>query len=579
MSLSCAVIPDFHPGDDVLQFNLRLEKTDNLTGNTCFCLQGHACDDDVERSSYTTLSNGVLCADFDIIEPRQRFYWLDKFYYFVLPPITKWDAARFLSLAVDPWMRYPQPPIVEQKTCNNVENDSTICDATTADDSLQTSEQAHAFLPLFPLMIRYTTNFFIIAIPQKFLPLTYEASIAFTAIIVNMLAFAVAAVALYDLTIFTSIRNDRVASKEETNIREGCYRDLAMTTAQLFCFNPAGVFFTTAYSESVFAMLTFVGHALAARGLSCATKSCLNLVPSTLIWALASYVRSNGSFSSIWLMLIGIGKCCSLIKNNSIKANERGSAYIRTIVMNCASILFCHSIFALVVALPVLYHDKRGYSFHCMDSNDSLFSNPEWCYLANSAVNFSLYAYVQRKHWNVGLLKYYEVKQIPNFILAMPVLILSFSAAALWIAASWDIHTGVRTSEFKGGINLLSMYRWVFRAFSASYEPVGSLSSSNSSQLILGRVCLPYYAILAGFALIGTFVAHVQISTRLICSSCPSFYWFITILVSGGLQNEKGKNNKLRLKSVAHAPGLIWLYISIYNILGIIMHVNWLPWT
>jgi phosphatidylinositol glycan class V len=609
MSLSCAIVPDFHPGDDVLQFNLRLENTDSAAGDTCFCLQGHACDHSVKTRRRSTMINGNSCADDDnnikqhIIGTKYRYDWLDQFYSFILPPITKWDAARFLTLSVDPWARYPPFPFIEQTTCN----DDDTCDPITADEyneALHKSEQAHAFLPLFPLIIRYTTTYLIIAIPGNFLPPTYEATIAFTAILVNMLAFAIAAVSLYDLTIFIAMRNDLAISKEdETNSDIICHCDNAKTTAELFCINPAGVFFTSAYSESVFAMFTFAGHAIAARGqydnassLITNTKSDRSStwlasyywVPTTLLWALASYVRSNGTFSSIWWMLIGIGKCCSYIYS-AITATKRGSGSvcIRTIAVKCASVLFCHCILALAIAAPVVYHDKRGSRFHCMGSNDSLFNKkPEWCTQTDASANFSLYAHVQRKHWNVGLLRYYEIKQIPNFILAMPVLILSFGAAASWIAMSWNSHKNLFESECKGCKLLNNVFCWAFRALSSSSDSVKSeqfrnkhSSVSNSSQLLLGPSCLSYYAILAGFALVGLFVAHVQISTRLICSSCPALYWFVSALVTRDQQNDKDGDDTVREKHTTHAPALILFYCILFNVLGVIMHVNWLPWT
>ena len=61
---------------------------------------------------------------------------------------------------------------------------------------------------------------------------------------------------------------------------------------------------------------------------------------------------------------------------------------------------------------------------------------PNWCEDDRIGSQFSLYVYVQCKHWNVGLFRYYEWKQIPNFILALPVLALSFAAAVFWIAYS-----------------------------------------------------------------------------------------------------------------------------------------------
>ena len=615
MSLSCAVVPDFHPGDDVLQFNLRLKNANGATGNTCFCLQSHACDGGGTKARRrSTMINRNACADDDnnIIKQhiggtRHRYDWLDQFYSFILPPITKWDAARFLTLTVDPWARYYSPfPFIEQTTCNDVDDDTTTCnDATTADEynkELHKSEQAHAFLPLFPLIIRYTANYLIIAIPHNFLPPTYEATTAFTAVLVNMLAFAVAAVSLYDLTIFMSMRNDLAISKEgKTNNNETIYYcDIAKTTAELFCINPAGVFFTSAYSESLFAMLTFAGHAIAARGMYYNTALLRNTnsnrsrrtrlasyygVPSTVLWALASYVRSNGTFSSIWWMLIGIGKCCAYIYS-TITVTKRDSVCIRAMAVKCASILFCHGMLALAVAAPVIYHDKRGSRFHCMGSNDSLFNKPEWCTQADASYNFSLYAHVQRKHWNVGLLRYYEIKQIPNFILAMPVLILSFAGAAWWIATSWNSSKDCAGSECKGYITLKNILLWAFRAMGSSSDSVKAKQFrnkislvSNTSQLLLGPSCLPYYAILAGFALVGTFLAHVQVSTRLICSSCPALYWFVSALVTRAQQNDEGGDGDFRQKLATLAPALIWFYFLLYNVLGVIMHVNWLPWT
>lgn len=589
MATSCSIIPDLYPGDDVLQFNMRLEDPNDAAGNACFCLQGYACDDGAITRRY---SDGNLCADDDNdTKKRDRYDWLDQFYSFILPPITKWDAARFLTLCVDPWARYPP----QQTTCNNVEGETTTCNATATDEYnkiFDTSEQAHAFLPLFPLIIRYATGLLLKSIPHNLLPSTYEAAIAITAVIVNILAFAIAAVSLYDLTMFVSMRNDLTTTKEdEMNTKTINYSDISKTTAELFCVNPAGVFFASAYSESVFAMLTFAGHAIAARGMyynasfgirdSNSIRSSIRLgsfywVVSTSLWTLASYVRSNGTFSSIWWMLIGIGQCSSYIYT-AISAKQNGNVSIKVITVKCVLILCSYGALALAVAAPVFYHDKRGYRFHCDESSSSAFNKPEWCIQAEDSAKFSLYAYVQRKHWNVGLLRYYEAKQIPNFILAVPILLLSFGAATCWIATSWKRHTARGGPGCKTCINLKNIFWWAFQALSSSSASVDSISGiSDPSRLLLGPSCLPYYAILAGFALVGTLVAHVQISTRLICSSCPALYWFVTILLINEQQNEKEEGNNF--KTIIKTDPILF-YFGLYNILGIIMHVNWLPWT
>ena len=186
----------------------------------------------------------------------------------------------------------------------------------------------------------------------------------------------------------------------------------------------------------------------------------------------------------------------------------------------------------------------------------------------------------------MGLFRYYEIKQIPNFILALPVLALSFAAVVSWIAQSWDRHkakqvTRNTTTSIRGVVP--DVIRWAFVALGSSSGdvPVGGdmkshASLSSETVTLLGPDLLPSYAILAGFALVGTFIAHVQVSTRLIFSSCPAMYWFISDM----LVNDKGIVGRKRLgKRVAQAPLILYSYFALYNILGVIMHVNWLPWT
>ena len=43
MAISCHVIPDHNPGDDVLRFDMRLHD-DNAKKEGCFCLEGHLCE-------------------------------------------------------------------------------------------------------------------------------------------------------------------------------------------------------------------------------------------------------------------------------------------------------------------------------------------------------------------------------------------------------------------------------------------------------------------------------------------------------------------------------------------------------
>ena len=104
-------IPDHHAGNDVLTFDLRVT-------STCFCHSGLACDPDWKARTRSRLKRDCVALG----SLQHRFVST-----FFLRPMTKWDAARFLTLALDQKQREPGG----------------------IDDPFLESEQAHAFFPLF----------------------------------------------------------------------------------------------------------------------------------------------------------------------------------------------------------------------------------------------------------------------------------------------------------------------------------------------------------------------------------------------------------------------------------------------
>ena len=77
--------------------------------------------------------------------------WIDRLYVLVLPAVAKWDAARFLTLSVNPGARRPpEDGTIDGEMCDG----DAICEAPPAGDEdsghFRTSEGLHAFLPLFP---------------------------------------------------------------------------------------------------------------------------------------------------------------------------------------------------------------------------------------------------------------------------------------------------------------------------------------------------------------------------------------------------------------------------------------------
>jgi phosphatidylinositol glycan class V len=515
MMASCRLIPDHNPGDDVQQFDMRLS-------SGCFCREGKACPCHSDDSSLQDCS----------VEKNQTVARsiVTEFYKVMLPPLTRWDAARFLSLAADPNRLRPD------LTCD--ESDGT---ETCSVLSFVESEQAHAFFQLVPMLIRAVSSL-LVWLPQSLQPPTYESVLVLAAWLLNTIAFILAALSLHELTYCITRRH----AKRDESREQQCIQ-CAYTTALLFCFNPASVFFSSAYSESTFAMLTFTGYALAEHGQWFLAIAC---------WMASSYARSNGTMTCLWIVLQTIGRC---------------SLQSQSIPQKSCSVLFAAASIGCIV-LPVLHHDWSGYNLHC----NTVHASPDWCQRAADAKSFSLYGYVQRKHWNVGFLRYYEWKQVPNFLLAFPILFLGLSAVVTWIHHSCKtfINQKKESSHKTMWSRSLRLVHWALFAFRASQEgPIRVESSENIpyDALLVGPTMLSYYAGLAAACVVGATIAHVQISTRFICSSSPAIYWYMATI---SISDSKPGLTRALLNRKA-----IVYYCLGYIVLGIVMHVNWLPWT
>ncbi len=590
MALSCALLPNHNPGDDVLRFDLRLN-------SDCFCGKGTVCDDhnifNNPESSVLLLEPKAqpLCASTKLYnrplhhhhQPTKRA--IDVFYYFMLNPLTRWDAARFLTLAIDSRQRLP------------LTTSTGSCESTTdqaCPDPFVTSEQAHAFFPLVPWLYRTGTlwmlrfhHFFVKK--HFYLPPTFEGVVVLSALLWNWSCFVIAAMALHDVTYTLTRRHAHLLWTDHQTSSSSSSGDesrgtptlatsqahqawilrrcevLSYRTALLFCFNPASVFFITAYTECTFAMLTWTGFALwERRGLGSGMLFLRGL--AVVLWMLASSTRSNGIMLAAWLCCMGLGRMLLALPSSQQvgKLLQEGLSYGGA---------------AVLVVLPFLWHDWRGYNFHCQATFDVM---PTWCLSEKSStrfLSFSLYSYVQRKHWNVGFLRYYEWKQLPNFILAAPALAFGLMAAVHWIQYSWQRHNVTLRHDHVA----MSLWQWSRLALRESSMDESTPFLAPKLQipdtfdpknialldtwLLSGQFMLGYYAILAITCLLGATVAHVQISTRLIFSSCPAIYWYLTLL--GTKHHDK----------YISWQRLIGLYCFGYIVLGIILHVNWLPWT
>jgi len=248
-----------------------------------------------------------------------------------------------------------------------------------------------------------------------------------SAVIVNTIVFVLSATTLYEL--------GRIVLGSDA---------LAYRAAQFYCINPASVFFSAAYSESCFALLTFRGMLLLERNY---------WTSSAVFFALSSAARSNGLINIgflvhraahdvvAWILLYVGGKAKVSLRRFALNMCQLGVLLILCVVPFAAFQYHAYNIYCNQLAgyqdLPEhvrRYGNKMGYRMPYVGQS-------VWC---ASRLPLS-YSYIQTSHWNVGFLNYYEWKQIPNFVVATPMATLCVCMMVSYLRehASYCLYAGL----------------------------------------------------------------------------------------------------------------------------------------
>ncbi|KAM6296153.1 GPI mannosyltransferase 2 [Aegotheles albertisi] len=429
-----------------------------------------------------------------------------------------------------------------------------------------------AFFPLYPLSLRAVAE---VALWPLRWPLRLRSRLLLSAVLLNALCSTLAAAALYKL---------------------GCAvlgsRRVAALAALLFSIGPANVFMAAAYSESMFSCLAFGAMWQLEEGQSW---------PSTLLFSLAAGVRANGLVNA-GFVLYSRGKSLALRlqegPGSARKLLLMGQHLLRAAppaVVACAGVLlpfalfqyyaytrFCGTGSSVEQAVPEpllqLALDK-GYRLAATTSG----AQPPWCSQRFPVV----YSYIQDAYWNVGFLRYFELRQIPNFLLALPVTLLGSWAA------------------------------WTFMAANPRHCLTLGLErrKSEESKPRAGFCCptVFVYVVHATVLLVfGFFCMHVQVLTRFLSSSSPVLYWFSAHLLQehepllqshgpdpqtaapGSEEPRPGEppgscgkgppgNAVVRLlrgyrSLTPRGRGLLGFFLT-YWLLGLVLHCNFFPWT
>ncbi|XKL69012.1 hypothetical protein PGB90_006781 [Kerria lacca] len=332
------------------------------------------------------------------------------------------------------------------------------------------------------------------------------------AVFLNILFFVLSARTLFRLT-YKELRNEKIA----------------YIACVLFCINPASIFFTAPYSETLFSYLTF--NAMLHENVS----SCCIYI------ALSAIVRSNG--------IINVG--FPLYRELKRFLNKPSNCY--------NIILFSCNIFKIIICSLCLFITYQIYSYYqfcsffnyLFDKNILKLAEEKSFILAGNNTSdmcksFIPYLYVQSYYWNVGFLEYFKLKQLPNFILASPIFyFIAIQNTQYFLQKKHLIRTLglIRTSKSEIDDHIII---YVIHS------------------VVLLLVCL--------------FFVHIQVTTRLLCSSSPIPYWFAAKLIYPDVNIELNFSFK-RHYNFSLITHVIIFYCLLYCLIGTALFSNFYPWT
>lgn len=334
------------------------------------------------------------------------------------------------------------------------------------------TEQTYAFFPLYSILIRYVAH-----VLSIITPLPFDTLLCCSALVISNTSFVVSSHILYKIL--------------------RCYttRTIAMKGVVLYMVNPATIFFVTSYSESLFALLSFAGifHFIKQHHYQAA-----------ICFFGAAYTRSNGVFYII-IAAYHLGfyllQCCAL----SSTATTLTPSFRTTLPY-------------AIIAIPYLLHNYLTHISLCETHSSSL--------LLCSLPFFSAYSSLQEQFWEVGWLRRFQIRQLPNFLLATPMIICV-------VICVMPLTRPLRVAWNKKALLSLA---------------TAPLAPHILHVMILTAICF--------------FIAHVQITTRVVASSCPVLYLMLA---------EHMQHSRFRDWIVA--------YFLFYAVFGLILQPNNYPWT
>ncbi|KAJ1303037.1 hypothetical protein OPQ81_011238 [Rhizoctonia solani] len=298
------------------------------------------------------------------------------------------------------------------------------------------------------------------------------------------------------------------------------------------------VIIRSVYAEPFFAWFTFEGLS------SCHEQRYL---VASLYFGLATAFRTNGILLPCFILYsllvhpVLIALFISLVKSPEFGTKDiprhlygafRKLSFFRTI----------YSALLTIISLsPFIAQQYIAYLTFCRPS-----APRPWCNLHIPLI----YSFVQSHYWDVGPWRYWTVAQIPNFLLAIPILALSFSSIVWFMIAS---SRGIRFNP----------------------EKVDSSLPESTLSPLKALILLPYALHALVLSLMLLIAAHVQIALRILPAATPWISWAGAALIVQSVRHkgDAGKKSPSRkdspscswwplLSRIWIGWTIIWLFVS-----------------
>ncbi|EOY32361.1 GPI mannosyltransferase 2 isoform 3 [Theobroma cacao] len=319
------------------------------------------------------------------------------------------------------------------------------------------------------------------------------------------------------------------------------------------------------------------------------------LIGHRAVLALSGYVISNVAFIFAAIYFYSTAGFCFVLLQSSIHIlliNTMHQAYDAAFLKKRAFlalwILISGALRCICIFVPFITFQAYGYYNICLErSSDEM---RPWC----KARIPLLYNYIQSYYWGMGFLRYFQLKQLPNFLLASPILSLAVCSIIYYVKSRPEIvlSLGFRASvEEKSSMAAIFSLKKSHRSNGPQISEKYSSRRQENHNLKLRKITsqgrgaaefiidhgsseklgyasasiLPFILHLSFMVATAFFVMHVQVATRFLSAS-PSVYWFASLLMT--------------CPSMSKRWGyMIWAYSCAYILLGSLLFSNFYPFT